>query len=349
MEKIPFGKAKDGRAASLYTLTNKNGMQVCVSDHGATLVAVRVPDADGKRTDVVLGYDRAEDYWKNTCFFGAVIGRNGNRIGGAAFELNGKTYTLEDNENGNNLHSGNEGFDKRIWDAEYLADQNALRFTLVSPDGDEGFPGNMTASVTYTLTEDNAVRLHYQAKADADTLVNMTNHAYFNLGGHDRPGTIEDHVLWIDADAVTATDAASIPTGEIRPVAGTAFDFRVPKAVGKEIGTDDVLLKMAGGYDHNHVLNHQGEGLRKVAEVSLPEKNRRMEVFTDLPGVQFYAGNFITDGMKGKDGVVYEKRRGLCLETQVYPDAPHHENFPSSVLRAGEVYDTTTVYRFAFA
>lgn len=321
-----------------------------VTDLGATMVAACVPDGTGALTDVLLGYREAKDYQNYGGFLGAVIGRNGNRIGGAKVKIGGKTYQLENNEKGNNLHSGLSGFDKRIWQTELLPEENAVRFTLNSPDGDEGFPGNLTAQVTYTLTEDNGISLHYQAKADADTIVNMTNHAYFNLAGHQRPGTIEDHVIWIDADAYTPTDAASIPTGEIRPVKGTAFDLTQPKRIGQDIDADDEQLKMAGGYDHNFVLNHQNEGIRKIAEVTLPEKNRKMEVFSDLPGVQFYAGNFVGEDNKiGKEGAHYGKRQGLCLETQVYPDAPHHAHFPQSLLKAGDTYDTTTIYRFTFA
>ncbi|MDO5422957.1 MAG: aldose epimerase family protein [Eubacteriales bacterium] len=348
MERCAFGKTGNGAQASLFTLTNRNGMRVSVTDLGATLVAACVPGKDGKLTDVILGYREAKDYETYGGFFGAVIGRNGNRIGNAEVELNGKTYHLEKNEKENNLHSGNSGFDKRIWEAVCLEEENAVRFTLESPDGDEGFPGNMTVSVTYTLTEENSIKLHYQAKADADTIANLTNHSYFNLAGHDRPGTITDHVLWLDADAFTPTDADSIPTGEIRPVEGTPFDFRSPKEIGLEIDSDYEQIVKGGGYDHNFVLNHQGEGIRKIAEVTLPAMGRKMEVFTDLPGVQFYAGNFIGEEKTGKGGVHYGKRQGLCLETQVYPDAVHHENFPSSVLKAGEVYDTTTVYRFVW-
>ncbi|MDY3920343.1 MAG: aldose epimerase family protein [Candidatus Limivivens sp.] len=346
MEKLFFGKTGKGEEASLITLTNKNGMRVSVTDLGATLVAACVPDGKGVLTDVILGYREAKDYETYGGFFGAVIGRSGNRIGKAEFELNGKVYHLEKNEKGNNLHSGSSGFDKRIWKTELLEAENAVRFTLESPDGDEGYPGNMTASVTYTLTEDNGISLHYQAKADADTIANMTNHSYFNLAGHERQGDICDHVLWLDADSFTPTDEESIPTGEIRSVKGTPFDFTSPKQIGLEIDSDYEQIVKGGGYDHNFVLNHQGEGIRKIAEVTLPSAGRKMEVFTDLPGVQFYAGNFIGEEKTGKGGVHYGKRQGLCLETQFYPDAIHHENFPGPVLKAGELYDTTTIYRF---
>lgn len=348
MEKISFGKTTKGEEASLYTLTNSNGMKVSVTDLGATIVSVCVPDGKGVLTDVVLGYREAKDYETYGGFFGAVIGRNGNRIGGASFELNGKTYELEKNENANNLHSGNTGFDKRLWKAEE-GEGNSLRFTLESPDGDEGFPGNMTAAVIYTLTDKNELKLHYQAKADADTIVNMTNHSYFNLAGHGRQGTIEDHVLWLDADGYTVVDKESIPTGETRTVKGTPFDFTTAKEIGRDIEADDEQLKFTGGYDHNFALNHQGEGVRKIAEVSVPALGRKMEVFTDQPGVQFYAGNFIGEEKTGKEGVHYGRRQGLCLETQVYPDAVHHADFPQSVLKAGEEYDTVTVYQFTFA
>lgn len=345
MERCSFGKTKDGREASLVTMKNENGMTVSVTDYGATLVSIRVPEGD-KTTDVVLGYDSAADYEKNDGFLGAVIGRNGNRIGTASFTLNGRIFQLEKNEKENNLHSGSSGFDKRIWNTELLEEENSVRFTLHSPDGDEGFPGNLDVTVTYTLTEENGVRIHYQAKGDQDTIVNLTNHSYFNLAGHDRKGTIEDHVLWVDADFFTPTDADSIPTGELRPVKGTPFDFTVPKRIGLEIDVEDEQLKSAGGYDHNMVLNRQGEGVRKIASVSCPARCIAMDVYSDLPGVQFYAGNGLGDTKIGKGGAAYERRRGFCLETQFYPDAIHHAGFPSPVLKAGEDYDTVTEFVF---
>lgn len=339
-----FGKLQDGREAKLYTLANGNGMTIEITDFGATLVSAVVPDKNGKHADVVLGYADVTDYSKYGGFLGATIGRNGNRIGGAAFSINGKDYQLDKNENGNNLHSGNHGYDSVIWEAKADEAQLSVTFSHHSPDGDQGFPGNFDVSVTYTLTEDNAIRLDYQGTADQDTIANLTNHSYFNLEGHDS-GTILDHTLWIDADAITAIDKEAIPTGEIRPVEGTPFDFRTAKPIGREIEAEDEQLKMGGGYDHNFALR-PGSGVRKIAEVTAPVSGRKMEVWTDCVGVQFYAGNFMENTWIGKDGKPYGKRMGLCLETQFFPDSIHHENFTSPILKAGEEYRTTTIYRF---
>ncbi len=341
-----FGRMEDGRGVSLVTLMNENGMGIEVTNYGAALVAVTVPDRDGRTADVLLGYEDAADYMSHGGCLGATIGRNGNRIGGAAVTIGGVDFKLDDNENGNNLHSGFCGYHKRLWEMEVLPEENAVRFSLHSPDGDQGFPGNFDVSVTYTLTEDNGVKIHYVGRSDQDTIANMTNHSYFNLAGQDS-GDVLEQTMWIDADAITATDAASIPTGELRDIRGTAMDFNTPKKIGKEIGADYDQLKMANGYDHNYVLKNQGTGIRKVAEAYDEKSGRVMEVFTDTPGVQFYTGNFLEEGCRGKEGAVYQPRCGFCLETQFYPDANHHEHFPSSVLKAGEVYDSVTVYKFS--
>ena len=341
MKVTDFGATVKGDETKLYTLTNKNGMEIAVSDYGATLVQVIVPDKEGKPCDVVLGYDEAAGYEEGDLFFGAIVGRSANRIGGASFELNGVTYQLEKNDNGNNLHSGMDFYNQRMWKVKETADDH-ITFELDSPDGDQGYPGAVHIEVTYTLTEDNAVKIAYHAVPDADTLINMTNHSYFNMDGH-ASGDVLDQEVWIDADAFTRADAESIPTGEITPVEGTPMDFRKEKVVEKEIGADYTPLKLAGGYDHNWVLN--GKGFRKAASAESEETGIKMEVYTDLPGIQFYSGNFLA-GSKGKEGAVYEKGYGICFETQYFPDAIHKENFESPITKAGEVYDTTTVYKF---
>ena len=341
MKVTDFGATVKGDETKLYTLTNKNGMEIAVSDYGATLVQVIVPDKEGKPCDVVLGYDEAAGYEEGDLFFGAIVGRSANRIGGASFELNGVTYQLEKNDNGNNLHSGMDFYNQRMWKVKETADDH-ITFELDSPDGDQGYPGAVHIEVTYTLTEDNAVKIAYHAVPDADTLINMTNHSYFNMDGH-ASGDVLDQEVWIDADAFTRADAESIPTGEITPVEGTPMDFRKEKVVEKEIGANYTPLKLAGGYDHNWVLN--GKGFRKAASAESEETGIKMEVYTDLPGIQFYSGNFLA-GSKGKEGAVYEKGYGICFETQYFPDAIHKENFESPITKAGEVYDTTTVYKF---
>lgn len=343
-----FGKTGDGQEAKIVTIMNKNGMGIEVTNYGATLVSATVPDEKGHIEDVILGYEDVTDYVANGGFFGAVIGRNGNRIGKAKVTINGVEYQMEQNENENSLHSGTRGFDKAIWDMELLEDEATVKFTHHSPDGDEGLPGNFDVSVSYTLTDENEIKIHYTGVSDADTIANMTNHSYFNLAGHDK-GTILDHTLWMDADTFTVIDAESIPTGELRNVEGTPMDFRKTRRIGDDIDDTYEQIQLAHGYDHNFVLNHNGEEkLRRIAKVTDPASKRTMEVYTDCAGVQFYTGNFIEKTQIGKGGIPYQKRSGLCLETQFFPDAPNHENFPSSILKAGEVYDTTTVYKFGF-
>lgn len=340
-----FGKLSDGREAKLITIANANGMTIELTNYGATLVSAVMPDKDGCYGDVILGYADVTDYAKNGGYLGAVIGRNGNRIGGAAFHMNGVTYELAKNENGNNLHSGPDGYDTKIWEMKADEDSQMVEFSYHSPDMEQGFPGNFDVTVSYTLTDNNEIKISYTGKSDKDTVANMTNHSYFNLEGHDS-GTILEHVLWIDADAITAVDAESIPTGELRPVEGTPFDFRKPKAIGRDIEMEDDQLKKGGGYDHNFALNTDGT-MKKIAEVTAPVSGRKMEVFTDCVGVQLYTGNFIEESWIGKDGKAYGKRAGFCLETQFYPDAVNHENFASPVLKAGDIYKTTTVYKFS--
>lgn len=336
-----FGKTSAGWETTLYTLENKNGMQIAVSDYGATLVKVLVPDREGKLVDVVLGYDDAAGYEAGDKFFGAIVGRVANRIGGASFELNGRTFQLDKNDNGNNLHSGMDFFSKRMWRVEEYGKDHIV-LSLHSPDGDQGYPGEVDITVTYTLTGDNEVKIHYHAVPKADTLLNMTNHSYFNLAGQSS-GTILDQEVWIDADAYTEADAQSIPTGEITPVEGTPMDFREEKPVGRDIEEDYQALKFGGGYDHNWALN--GSGFRKVASLSCEKSGISMEVYTDLPGMQLYCGNFL-EGDAGKGGCAYGKRSGVCFETQYFPDAVHKEDFAGPVVRAGETYDTVTSYKF---
>ena len=340
--KKEFGATKNGEKASCYVLKNSKGMEAVVSDFGASLLKLYVPDKDGKSQYVVLGYETLEDYENGGDSLGATVGRVANRIGMAEFELNGKKYELTKNDNGKNtLHGGIDFYNKRMWDVKEEDDTHVV-FALVSPDGDQGFPGEVKIEVSYTITEENELKIHYHVIPDQVTVLNMTNHSYFNLSGH-ASGTAWNAKVWIDADAFTETDAELIPTGTVVPVEGTPMDFRKEKVVEKEIGANYTPLKLAGGYDHNWVLN--GKGFRKAASAESEETGIKMEVYTDLPGIQFYSGNFLA-GSKGKEGAVYEKGYGICFETQYFPDAIHKENFESPITKAGEVYDTTTVYKF---
>ena len=304
----------------------------------------RIDGEDGAFRDVILGYDDLASYQVNTPHFGAPIGRNANRIGNAVITIDGKDYKLEANNGPNNLHSGPDLYHSRLWEswAYETAEGSRLDFFLNSPDGDQGYPGNAKIRISYTLTEDSCLKIDYSMVADADTVANFTNHCYFNLAGH-ASGTACNAKVWLDADAFTETDAELIPTGTVIPVEGTPMDFREGKKVAKEIGADYKPLKLAGGYDHNWVLN--GSGFRKVASAESEETGIKMEVYTDLPGIQFYSGNFLA-GAKGKEGAVYGKGCGICFETQYFPDAIHKDNFESPITKAGEVYDTTTTYRF---
>lgn len=329
--------------ATLYTFENKNGMVMEVTDFGATLYSLLVPDKEGNLCDVVLGYDTPKEYMgESNTGFGATIGRNGNRIGKASFTLNGKTYQLEKNNNGNNLHSGLNYYHHRMWEVKEVTD-NSITFSLHSPDGDQGFPGTFDVDVTYTLTDENELKIDYYGIPQEDTVVNMTNHTYFNLNGH-ASGDVLEQEVWMDADAFTATDEELIPTGEIVNVEGTPMDFRVKKAIGRDIEADYEALIFGGGYDHNWCLNNKGK-FAKVIEMSSALSGITMEVYTDLPGVQMYSGNFLEEEV-GKQGIVYHKRAGICFETQYYPDAINHENFPSPICKKGEEYKTTTVYKF---
>lgn len=339
----PFGTYPDGREIHLYTITNRNGMQVAVTNVGAALVKVICPDEKGVMADVVLGFDSGEGYLENPSFFGAVIGPNANRTGGASFELDGRLCQLDVNDGKNNLHSHKEkGWHKRFWEASISDD--SVTFSLEDTDGNLGFPGNKKASVTYSLDGENALKLHYHADSDKRTLLNLTNHTYFNLDGHGS-GSIEGHILQLAASRYTPADAGSIPNGEIAAVEGTPMDFREGKKVSRDIGADFQQLEFAGGYDHNWVIDGWDGSLRRFATLQSPVSGRRMEAYTTLPGVQFYAGNFIAHQI-GKEGASYGFRSGMCLETQYFPDAVHKPAFPSAVFGEGKAYDSVTVYRF---
>jgi len=339
-----FGKTKNGEEAMLYTLVNQAGMGIEVTNYGATLVSVTTADSNGKFDDVVLGYDDVIDYCDNNGYFGAAIGRNGNRIKGATVTIGEKEYSLSKNENNNSLHSGPHGFDKVIWETSISDTELAVTFTYRSPDGDQGFPGNFDVKITYSLSEDNEVVIHYVGVSDKDTIANVTNHSYFNLSGNGAI-SVEEHQVQIMADTFTVVDKESIPTGELRPVQGTPMDFRTAKRIGQDIEQGYEQLSLASGYDHNFVLNNQNGKIRKCAVVCEETTGRMMEVYTDCVGLQFYTGNKISDRF-GKNGVSYTNRSGFCMETQYYPDCNHQVEFPSSILKAGEIYDTTTIYKF---
>lgn len=346
--KTDFGTMKDGRAVYRYTLTNENGVSASFTDLGAIWLTMVVPDKDGHMADVVLGYDTVETILGGTGHLGEMVGRYANRIGGASFTLNGKTYELEKNSSGkNNLHSGLNFYRNRVWEAdvEETAAGTCIRFCLESPDGDQGYPGNAQVTVSYTLTSDNSLKLDYHMVCDADTIANFTNHAYFNLAGHDS-GCAMDQSVWVDADYFTATDADSIPTGELVPVKGTPMDFTVRKPLGRDIDADYEPLKFGNGYDHNWCLNHAPGELSLCIKAWDEKSGRVMEVYTDQPGVQLYTANSLRPVCVAKGGVYYDKRHGYCFETQNYPDAVNRDNFPSPMVKAGEEYKTTTIYKF---
>jgi aldose 1-epimerase len=347
--KKPFGKTLDGQPVDLYVLRNKSGAEASITNYGGAVVSLMVPDRNGKLADVVLGYDNADGYANGTSYFGALVGRYGNRIGHAQFVLDGQTYTLAKNNGENSLHGGIKGFNKARWTARTLSrkDGQSLELSYLSKDGEEGFPGNLKVSVIYTLTDANALQIEYSATTDKKTVVNLTNHSYFNLAGPGS-GDILGHTLQIEADKFTPVDAGLIPTGELRDVAGTPFDFRKPTAIGARINQDEEQLKLGGGYDHNFVLrraNEPGESL--AARVVEPTTGRVLEAWTTEPGMQFYTGNFLDGTGKGKGGIAYLRRSAFCLETQHYPDSPNQSKFPSVVVNPGERYHTITTYKFS--
>ena len=336
--KKSFGHLPSGAEVFLYTISC-GGITATVSDLGATLVHVLVPDSDGIVADVALGYDDPAGYLNGTCFLGAIVGRSANRIKGSEFTLDGKKYSMEPNENGNNLHSGPDFYHTRVWEVVEESD-TAVKFHLNSADGDQGFPGNASIDVTYQLDATGGLHIIYDAVSDKDTIFNLTNHSYFNLAGHDHTGAAMDQLLMLPARVFSVADAESVPTGEMRSVEGTPMDFRSPKPIGQDIGADYEPLNLQGGYDHNFEVF-----CNPCAVLSDPVSGRTMAVYTDLPGIQFYAGNFLNE--TGKGGTVYGKRTGIALETQYYPDSIHHPEWAQPVTKAGEAYHTETVYRFS--
>lgn len=346
MKKTTFGKLSTGETVYLVTVVNQNGMSMEVTDYGATLVSLVVPDGKGRMDDVLLGFEDVKEYESDMESHGATVGRVANRIGGASFVLNGVEYRLDANEGKNMLHGGFDRYNKRVWEMELLEEQSAVRFRLNSPHLDQGFPGNFQCQVTYTLTEDNELRIDYEGSSDQDTLVNMTNHSYFNLNGQESEKNVENHWIRILSDAFTPVDQELIPTGEIRPVDGTPLDFREAKIIGRDLFDTYEQMELAGGYDHNFILKDYDGTVKKAGEVWVEESGRLMEIFTDCPAMQLYTGNFLDGTHTGKEGAVYGKRSGLALETQFCPDAVHHENFKSPVLKAGDLYRSTTIYRF---
>ncbi len=344
----PFGILPNGRTVELFELSNRNGMKVSISTYGGIVTALNVPDAHGDTDDVVLGFSSLDCYLAGHPYFGAIIGRYGNRIGNGSFSLEGQTYELAKNDGKNTLHGGLSGFDRKLWQTYPLTSSVGpqLQLRYVSADGDEGFPGEVRASVTYTLSDDNELRLDYHASTDKPTHINLTSHLYFNLAGHHN-GDILDHQLTLGADSFTPVDSSLISNGELRSVDGTPMDFRKPTPIGARIDTDDEQLQFGGGYDHNWVLNRTGAELSLAARVSEPTTGRVMDVFTTEPGVQFYTGNSLDGSLHGKNNAVYARRHAFCLETQHFPDSPNRPEFPSTVLRPGESYSSTTVYRFS--
>lgn len=347
IEKNNFGSTPDGQAVEKYTLKNKAGMQIDVITYGGIITSWTAPDKNGKYENIVLGFDNLKPYIKNPSYFGAIIGRYGNRIANGEFELDGKSFQLEKNDGTNCLHGGNKGFDKVIWSAkEKITDDSvSLILSYVSKDGEGGFPGTLTSTVTYTLNSNNTLEVEYKATTDKKTIVNLTQHSYFNLSG-DFSKNILNNVLSIDADKIISVDIILIPTGKFKSVENTPFDFRTPKEVGKDIDKKDEQLLLGNGYDHCWILNHQNT-FRKIASVLHPASGRYMEVFSNEPGVQFYSGNFLDDTLIRPDGGTYAKRTGLCLETQHYPDSPNQKSFPSVVLKPGEKYYSKTAFKFS--
>lgn len=341
-----FGQTPAGTPVELYTLINDQGMEVKIIPYGAIIVSIQVPDRNGRLGDVVLGFENLAGYLEPHPFFGAVAGRYANRIAGGKFTLNGVEYTLAQNNGPNHLHGGVKGFDKKVWEAETFISEGevGLHLACESPDGEEGYPGTLKAEVTYSLDNNQALRIDYHATTDQATVINLTNHSYFNLAG---AGTILEHELMIDASRFTPVDATLIPTGELSSVAGTPFDFTQPIAIGARINEADEQLGYGQGYDHNWVLNHSPGSLDLAATAYEPITGRILEVHTTQPGVQFYTGNFLNGAFTGKEGAVYNQRSGFCLETQHFPDSPNQPNFPSTVLEPGQQYNQTTVFKFS--
>lgn len=346
VKKEAFGSTASGQPIDIYTLRNAAGFEARIMSYGGIVVSLKTPDRNGQFADVTLGFDSVTGYTGTHPYFGALVGRYGNRIANGTFQINQVSYILAKNNGVNALHGGERGFDKRVWAVQEVTSSPdpAIELTYVSGDGEEGYPGNLTTTVRYTVTPANELRIEYNATTDRDTVLNLTNHAYFNLKGS---GDILKHEMQIAADRFTPIDDGLIPTGELKVVKGTPFDFTAAKAIGKDINANDEQIKRGKGYDHNFVLNHEPGKVGLAARVREPETGRVMEVHTDQPGVQFYSGNFLDGSIKGKGGAVYEQRAGFCLETQHFPDSPNKPDFPTTLLKPGETFKSTTVYKFS--
>jgi aldose 1-epimerase len=344
IDKQDFGKTTDGKPVEIYTLTNANGLKAKVMTYGAILTELDVPDRQGKLADVVLGFGDLESYLRGHPFFGATVGRYANRIAKGKFTLDGKEYKLAVNNGPNSLHGGTKGFDKVVWKAEPVSatDGSAVKFSYTSADGEEGYPGEVNATVTYTLTNKNELKIDYTATTTKATPINLTNHSYFNLTGGS--SNIREHEMTLHADRYTPTDETLIPKGELKPVKGTPLDFTQPRTIGSRIGE---LPAFIGGYDHNFVINGDGKSLAPAARVKEPNSGRILEMFTTEPGVQLYTSNFMDGSVKGKGGIAYQKHQAFCLEAQHFPDSPNQSQFPSTILRPGETYKQTTIYKFS--
>ena len=344
---MPFGTLPDGREATLYTLTNSSGMEVKITNYGGIITSIKVPDRDGNMGEVTLGYDSLDQYLAASPYFGCITGRFANRIAQGQFTLGEESYTLVANNGPNHLHGGTEGFDKKLWGAEHFSETGAsgVVMTYVSPDGEEGYPGTLTVTVTYTLTDENGLQIDYEATTDKATVINLTNHAYFNLKDGGASSAL-DHELRIMADRYIPTDETNIPLGPLASVEGTPFDFRTATPIGARIEDDNEQLTFGYGYDHTYVFNKEGDALQLGAEVYEPTTGRLMEVLTTEPGVQLYTGNHLDGSLEGR-GVAFERRSAFCLETQHFPDSPNQPEYPSTVLNPGETYASTTVYRFS--
>ncbi len=341
-----FGKTSDGKDAELFTISNKNGVQAKITNYGGILVSLLVPDKNQNLVDVVLGYDNIEKYYNNSVYLGALIGRCANRIGNGNFFIDGKEYNVALNDGKNHLHGGNNGFNSKLWNTEIT--DKGLNLSYFSPDGEENYPGNLNVSVIYALTDDNELVLEYKAVSDKTTVINLTNHSYFNLNGHNS-GTILDQELWLNSINFTPADEGSIPTGEILSVKGTPMDFTIPMTIGARIDDNYEQLNFAGGYDHNWEINHKSNGLEKAASLYSSKTGIFMEVSTTLPGIQIYAGNYLANAVDklGKENAVYDKRSGICFESQYFPNAVNIPNFKSCVFKAGETFNHTTVFKFS--
>lgn len=342
-----YGRSPEGKDAVLYTLINKNGLKTEITNYGGIIASLFVPDKNGLLTDITLGFDTFEEYLSKHPYFGSIVGRHANRIEAAQFELNGVKYELYKNNGNNHLHGGKKGFDKVLWDSEVITVNGVekLQLSYFSIDGEEGYPGNLEVTVLYTLNDRDELVIEYLAKTDKDTVVNLTNHAYFNLSGHSS-GSIENHKVMVNADSFTVINAEGVPTGEIRKVDGTPMDLRKPVVIAHAFSSGYEQITTGGGFDHNWILNASGDLAVLSAEVADEVSGRKMEVYTDKPGVQLYTGNFLDGSIIGKNGAVYGKRAGLCLETQYFPNALKHKHFPSPILKAGQKYQFTTVYKF---